>query len=65
MTAADPIDGLPRPAWFVASFALYVTLGLLFKSAVLNWIVGPLWLLLTLWLVPTLARRARDLVGGS
>ena len=64
MTTADHIEDLPRPSWFVASFALYVTLGLLFKSAVLNWIVGPLWLVLTLWLLPALARRARALVGG-
>ena len=65
MTTAEQIDDIPRPGWFVASFALYVTLGVLFKSTVLNWVVGPLWLVLTLWLVPALARRVRDAMGGS
>ncbi len=50
-------DQLPPPGWFVASFLLYVALGLVFKTAVLNWIVGPLWLLLTIWFVPAAFRR--------
>ena len=51
-------------AWpaYVVSFVIYVVAGLLFRSTVLNWIVGPLWLLATLHLVPGLWRR---LVGGS
>lgn len=59
MTTAAPVEGLPRPIWFVASLVLYVVLGLLVKSTVLNWIVGPLWLLITLYLVPLLWRRLR------
>ena len=45
-------------AWpaYVVSFAVYVGAGLAFKSTVLNWIIGPLWLLLSLWLVPNAVR---------
>ena len=54
-----PVPGLPSPAWFVATFVGYVVLGLVTKSAVLNWVVGPLWLLLTLYVLPELFRRVR------
>ncbi len=37
---------------YVLAFVAYVALGYVFKSAVLNWIIGPLWLLLTFELVP-------------
>lgn len=53
------MPGLPGAPWFVVTFVVYVVLGLVIKSAVLNWIVGPLWLLATLYLVPlALGRRA-------
>ena len=44
----------PGPgAWaYVAAFLAYVALGLLTRSVVLNWIVGPLFPLLALYLVP-------------
>ena len=41
------------PVWaYVASFVVYVVLGYFFTSVVLNWIVGPLWLVATLHLLP-------------
>lgn len=57
MEAADHdplVDAWPA---YVVSFVVYVVAGLLFKSTVLNWIVGPLWLLITLHFVPELWRR--------
>jgi hypothetical protein len=41
-----------RAVPYLLAFAAYVALGYVFKSAVLNWIVGPLWLLLTFELIP-------------
>jgi hypothetical protein len=38
-------------AWVVL-LAVYVALGLVFRSAVLNWIVGPLFPLVFLYLLP-------------
>jgi len=38
--------------WYLAAFIGYVALGYFFKSVVLNWIVGPLWLLLWLSVIP-------------
>jgi hypothetical protein len=54
-----------RPArgdwWrYAAALALYVALGLTTKSVVLNWIVGPLFPLLVLHLIPSLWRRLRE-----
>ena len=60
--AADPgrpVPGLPGPAWFVATFVGYVVLGLVTRSVVLNWVVGPLWLLVTLYVLPEAVRRLR------
>jgi hypothetical protein len=39
----------------VLAFVVYVVLGVLTRSVVLNWIVGPLFLLLALYVVPKLA----------
>jgi hypothetical protein len=55
------LDDRPDPlvdSWpaYIASFAIYVVLGLIVKSTVLNWIIGPLWLLITLYLAPGLWR---------
>ena len=58
MTAGHrPVAGLPGPGWFVVSFAAYLGLALVAKSVVLNWIVGPLWLLLTLYVLPAAVGR--------
>ncbi len=47
---------------WVAAMAVYVVLGVTLKSVVLNWIVGPLFPLLVLYLIPTALglRRNRD-----
>lgn len=56
------MDLEPRPAWaYVAALVVYVVLGYLFKSWVLNWIVGPAFLVLVLWVLPRALRR----LGGS
>lgn len=54
-----PVEHLPGPGWFVATFAVYIVLGVTVKSPVLNWIIGPLWLFLTLFVVPALYRGVR------
>lgn len=58
--AADPrrpVAGLPSPVWFGATFVAYIVLGLTTRSVVLNWVVGPLWLVVTLYVLPQLVRR--------
>jgi len=45
-----------RPWAYLAALVAYVVLGLLFRSVVLNWIVGPLFLLLSLYLLPLAIR---------
>jgi hypothetical protein len=55
-------DGPPRSgedppaAVYAAAFALYVVLGVMTKVWVLNWTVGPLFLLLVLGVLPGAAR---------
>jgi hypothetical protein len=56
--SADPLaDRLPPAGWFIASFLAYVACGLVLHTLVLNWIVGPIWLVVTLWAVPVAWRR--------
>ena len=45
----------------VVAFIVYVALGFTLKAPVLNWVVGPLWLLVILHLMPSLFRR----IGGA
>lgn len=45
------------PAAYVAAFVSFVVLGYFLKSVVLNWIVGPLWLVLVLGVIPKAFRR--------
>lgn len=47
------------PGAYVGAFLLYVVLGYFLKSIVLNWIVGPLFLVLVLHALPALFRRVR------
>lgn len=44
---------------YVAVFVFYVVLGYFLKSIVLNWIVGPMFLVFVLHTVPTVFRRLR------
>jgi hypothetical protein len=43
---------------YPAAALSYVALGLAFKPA-LNWIVGPLWVLLVVWILPASITRLR------
>jgi hypothetical protein len=53
-----PQSGQDPPAvLYTVALALYVLLGVTTKVWVLNWIVGPLFLLLVLGVVPSAARR--------
>ena len=53
-----PPIGLTSPGSGTCSrLASYVALGVWFRSAVLNWVVGPLWFFVTLSLVPAALRR--------
>lgn len=60
-SAASPArQPAPEPHTFLqyaAAFTAYVVLGMLTKSFVLNWIVGPLWLVLVLHVLPRSLRR--------
>ena len=60
MPAPDVWGPGPRPWGYLAAFLVYVVLGLLLRSVVLNWIVGPLFLLLTLYLLPLAVRRGSE-----
>ena len=51
-----PPDRVPAYAYLVA-LAVYVALGLVARSLVLNWIVGPLFPMLVLYLIPRTMRR--------
>ena len=55
----DRGEHLPAAMWFVATLVVYIALGLYLKSPVLNWIVGPLWLFGSLYLIPAMVRAAR------
>ena len=48
---------LDSPVAWAVLLAAYVALGIVVKSAVLNWIVGPLFPLLFLYLLPRALRR--------
>lgn len=49
----DPTSGL----WFAISTALFVVLGLFLKSRLLNWVAGPLFPVVLLYMVPRAACR--------
>jgi hypothetical protein len=55
--APDPEDA--SPAAYVAAFVVYVALGYFLKSWVLNWIVGPTFLVMVLYLLPKALGRTR------
>jgi hypothetical protein len=44
------------PLWFAVSLAVFIGLGIVLKTRILNWIYGPLFPLFFLYLVPTGAR---------
>ena len=50
---------------YLLAFVSYVVLGLLFKTWVLTWIVGPFYLVITLYYLPNALRRAGAARIGS
>ena len=55
MPAPDGWGPGPRPWVWAVALVVYVGLGLLTRSVVLNWVVGPLFPLLALYLLPRAA----------
>lgn len=49
-------------AYYVAALVAYIGLGLAFKVVFLNWIVGPLFMLFALDVLPRTVRRLRGVV---
>jgi uncharacterized membrane protein len=43
--------------WYLAALTVYVGLSLWLKVALLNWIIGPLFPLIVLYVIPTALRR--------
>ena len=63
--AAEPADKAPREgrataALYAVALLAYIAIGYFTKSVVLNWVVGPLFPLLVLYLLP----RVADVVRG-
>jgi hypothetical protein len=57
---ADPAPPRDLPVFaYALAFVAYVALGYFVKSAVLNWLVGPLFLLIVLHVVPKALTRGR------
>ena len=54
----------PPPAAYLATLVVYIALGFVLRSVVLNWIVGPLFLLAALHLLPRLVRPAASNDAG-
>jgi hypothetical protein len=63
MTDRADVPAAGRPdidiAWYGVALVLYIVAGYFMKSAVLNWIVGPLFPLVVLYFVPRLLRRQK------
>lgn len=45
---------------YVVAAAVYITLGVFLKSLVLNWVVGPLFPFLVVYLIPKWVRGGRE-----
>jgi len=52
----EPAAVAPPLAAYLAALAVYLVLGYVFRSVVLNWIIGPLFLVVTLHVLPRLLR---------
>ncbi|HEY8475048.1 MAG TPA: hypothetical protein VIL37_20830 [Natronosporangium sp.] len=63
MSDGPPVTPSPEPdiklVWFVVALLAYIAAGFFLKSAVLNWIVGPLFPFLALFVLPRLLRWRR------
>ncbi|WP_026874458.1 hypothetical protein [Jiangella gansuensis] len=45
-------------AWYAFALVTYVAAGYFYKPVLMNWTLGPLFLLVVLYVVPTVARAA-------
>ncbi|WP_165367630.1 hypothetical protein [Phytoactinopolyspora endophytica] len=52
-TSAPPVR--ISAGWYVAALIIYVVIAYFTKTVLLNWVMGPLFLLLTLYIIPTAA----------
>jgi hypothetical protein len=48
--------------WYASALVLYVVIAYFFKAVLLNWIMGPLFLLVALHVIPAAARTIRTKV---
>ena len=53
-------QGREEGVTYLAAVVSYVALGVLLRTAVLNWIVGPLYFVCFVWAVSRLLERRRD-----
>ena len=60
-------DGSDRNAllWFLLALALYVVLGLFAKSLLLNWVVGPLFPLVVIGILPLIWKSQRGVAPAQ
>ncbi len=54
----------PPPIAYVATLVVYLVLGYLFRSVVLNWIIGPTFLVCSLYTLPRLLGRRGPKAAG-
>ena len=52
-------SGLATLLLYLAAAAVYITLGVFFPRVILSWVEGAGFLLLAVWLIPTLVRLRR------
>jgi hypothetical protein len=68
-TRAPSPEPAPRETWldlllYVSAAAVYIPLAI-FHKWLLNWVIGPLWLVMWVWTVPRLVGAGRRLVGRA
>ncbi len=56
--------GAPPVAAYLLALAVYIVLGYFLRSVVLNWIIGPVFLLIALYLLPRLVRSSPSKHAG-
>ena len=52
----EPPEASPPLLAYAGALVVYIGLGYVLRSVVLNWVVGPLFLLVALYLLPRLVR---------
>jgi hypothetical protein len=62
MRTLAPDDG-PRPVWYLVVGIVYVVAGVHLRTVLLNWIVGPTFPFVTLFVLPRAVSRVRTGLG--